>query len=85
MVLEAPFLLFLSLQVLPTHGVSEQTKGAKEPSSTFLEVIVASSPDATSCPSPHLSTKLLTILGHRPILQRTHRYPWPTIYKISLF
>lgn len=59
----------LPLQTLPTQRVSEQREGAKGSSYAFLEVVAASTPEVTSCPShsrtpcPTPSIKFLTILS----------------------
>lgn len=50
----------LSLQNLPIHRVSEQRKGTRKSSSTFLESTAASSPEDAS----RSSAQILAVLGH---------------------
>lgn len=59
------------------ESLNKRNTPKKNPSSAFLATVAASI--AASCPDPHLSTRLLTILGANPVCGRyiisPHRQP----------
>lgn len=72
------------LSPLPAQRVSKQRNEAKRPLLHSWQLFTAFSPEVASCPSPHLSTQHLTILGKKHSLYQTCQHTSLTVYKISL-
>lgn len=84
---KAPFLsLFPNSALSESNQQQQQQKGAKKSSFTFLVTLATSSPLATSCPSPCVSSAQLSILlGHKPSLWQIRHHCYPTTYSLPAF